>query len=930
MAEVGACGCCAGAAVSIPAAKANPPGQPALSYRAGTHAMFLESLIARLSSRDYPALARLTTRLQPERADRLVVPEDWTLGLLDAFAVLADVITFYQERIANEAFLRTAVEASSVRELARLVGYELAPGVAASTSLAFTLAVPRVPGAPLPLPVTIPPGTRVQSVPGPDEAPQPFETVAEIVARAEWNELQPELFRREPVTIGQTSLWLAGVATQLQQGDTLLLVGAEREATSSGDAWEVRQLEAVEVDPARNVTRVRWSAGLSKFAASDAANAQAVRCYALRQRAALFGHNAPDPTLITLPAEHKGALVTKTEGKALVWVGFEIGSVSAVDLDAVYPKVVRGSWVVFRTVGSEVETVLSRADAVEQMSIAQFGIAAKVTRLGVADAISGLDRRSSVVFVQSELLDLTARPLSFPVFGARFALSRPDRWLRPGQSVAVSGKRARVVVTASTHAVSFLDDLDRRAVPGETFIVLEPPRAASGTLEAITPEDFDNGSDLKADLQWKLLDRDGTTIQVEAGPSALQFVPAQPEDETVRELARIAEGPQAIVHTPNVSTLTLTRALARCYDRSSVRVNANVAPATHGETVAEVVGSGDAASANQRFSLRQAPLTYVAAAGTRGRKATLELRVNELRWQEVPTLFGCGPTDRVYALRQIAAGQTVVQFGNGVEGARLPTGSNNLRASYRRGIGTAGDVRAGTLTTLISRPLGVEAVVNPEAAGGAEDPESLRDARRNAPSRMLTLDRAVSVIDYADFARAFAGITKAVASWNDGARTRGIYVTVAAVGRTELSADTAPLTVLADALRRYGDRLLSVTVRSFKSAKFRLKAGIQVADGYEPTQVVADVTTAVRDAFGFASRDFGQAVTIDEVMSVVHRVEGVSGVDVDRFHRADVEQGAQPAPRIFPLPSRVDLDGTMTPAELLTLDDDTLELEWRP
>ena len=53
--------------------------------------------------------------------------------------MVADVLTFYQERLANESFLRTASERRSILELARLIGYELHPGVAASGFLAFTL-----------------------------------------------------------------------------------------------------------------------------------------------------------------------------------------------------------------------------------------------------------------------------------------------------------------------------------------------------------------------------------------------------------------------------------------------------------------------------------------------------------------------------------------------------------------------------------------------------------------------------------------------------------------------------------------------------------------------------------------------------------------------------------------------------------------------
>src|SRR5207244_12741759 len=65
--------------------------------------------------------------------------DDFSIALLDAWASLADVLTFYQERIANEAFLRTATERNSILQLARLIGYRLRPGVAASVYLAFML-----------------------------------------------------------------------------------------------------------------------------------------------------------------------------------------------------------------------------------------------------------------------------------------------------------------------------------------------------------------------------------------------------------------------------------------------------------------------------------------------------------------------------------------------------------------------------------------------------------------------------------------------------------------------------------------------------------------------------------------------------------------------------------------------------------------------
>jgi hypothetical protein len=167
----GTCGCCEGTRVQTPAEITNRPGLAAINYRVGTHAQFKRSMLARLSDSELPALLDLRTRDD----------DDFTVALIDVWAVVADVLTFYQERIANESYLRTATERVSVMELARVVGYEPARGVAAGTWLAFT--VESAAGAPQR--ATIPKNVQVKSVPGQDEKPQTFETVEEIEARAE-------------------------------------------------------------------------------------------------------------------------------------------------------------------------------------------------------------------------------------------------------------------------------------------------------------------------------------------------------------------------------------------------------------------------------------------------------------------------------------------------------------------------------------------------------------------------------------------------------------------------------------------------------------------------------------------------------------------------------------------------------------------------
>src|SRR5919109_3941528 len=189
----------------------NPSGLSSLSYRLGTHSRFKAQMVSEIASE--PALEKLTTRSD----------NDLSIALLDSWATIADVLTFYQERIANEGFLRTATERRSVLELARQIGYELNPGVAASAHLEFRVEDrPPPPGqaAPLTRP-KVPKGTKVQSMPEPGRLPQTFETSAEIEGRPEWNRLRPRLTREQPLTLSTRRLYVRGLSPGLEAGDRI-------------------------------------------------------------------------------------------------------------------------------------------------------------------------------------------------------------------------------------------------------------------------------------------------------------------------------------------------------------------------------------------------------------------------------------------------------------------------------------------------------------------------------------------------------------------------------------------------------------------------------------------------------------------------------------------------------------------------------------
>jgi hypothetical protein len=253
------CGCCEGITVETPATIDNRPGLSAVSYRSGTWAQFNASMLDALSTT--PALAGLQTRSD----------DDFTIALLDAWAVVCDILTFYQERIANESYLRTATELVSVGELAKLIGYKLRPGLAATAALSFTMDTP-LPVAPAPsnppsgspTSIALATGTKTQTVPDPGAQPATFETVAPICARAEWNAIAPRT--RVPPASGPGSaasnVRLKGLVGTIKAGDSLLVV-----ATEAPNRPQLQRVMSIEQDTKTQTTLVHFEGDFQPAAA---------------------------------------------------------------------------------------------------------------------------------------------------------------------------------------------------------------------------------------------------------------------------------------------------------------------------------------------------------------------------------------------------------------------------------------------------------------------------------------------------------------------------------------------------------------------------------------------------------------------------------------------------------------------------------------
>lgn len=916
------CDCCAGVSSETPARIDNAPGLSAIRYRAGRHGTFKASMLARLSGRPVAALAGLGARTD----------DDFTIAIADGFATMADVLTFYQERNANEAYIRTATERRSVLELARLIGYQVDPGAAADAWLAFLLDEPLVPTAPRTQPVTIAVGTKVQSVPGPDESPQTFETVAAIEGRMERNAIPAQTAEPQPMVRGLREIYLEGTTLQVAAGDIIVIVGDERLGYGLSERWDVRLVRDVDLDLDRNLTRLGWLEGLgSNQPVVDPAQDD-VHVYVFRQRAAIFGHNAPDPRLLAMNTALAG-LANVADG---IWNEFDLSG-ATVDLDQAYQKLAPGGWLAL--VSDQIKhdpsslpgyVELYHVDAVAFPSVAKFAISSKVTRvtLDTPNHVSWYGRRDTLVLAQTEELPLATRPIRAPVYGDRLALATIVPDLALAQPLAVSGKRQHLRVGDVKGLELTL--VEGSQVPlgiGDRVVLLTAPTRPDGAggRVPVLPQELESAMDGRGPaagsaLRWELEDRDGRRGTLDTSAASFTLDPAAKDDPVLGEVVLVAAVPDSVSQDRDRSYLRLGTDLARAYDRDTVRINANVAPATHGESVSELAGSGDASTPNQRFALKQSPLTFVSADTPSGSRSTLRVIVGETLWPERPSLFGAVSGERAHVLRISDDGVAVIGFGDGSEGARLPTGQANVRVRYRKGLGAAGNVRAGQLTTLLTRPLGVASASNPEAATGGEDPERIDDARRNAPLTVLTLGRAVSRRDYEDFARAFAGVAKAHAAWVPSGPRRGIVISVAGPDGASIDQGKVTHQRLAGALAKSADPRLPMAIRSYRDARFVLSVDVKVADDVDdPTTVIDAVRDTLRDAFAFRAREFVQGVSIDEVVAIVHRVRGVVAVDVNQLRRSN--QPASPAVRPRLVAAGPSVTGPLIEAaELLTLD----------
>lgn len=958
------CGCCDGITQLTPAPICNRPGLSAIAYRVGSQARFFETMKARLSTMavDGPTADGQTIETT-HPLDGLTTrdPSDPSIALLDGWATVADVLTFYQERNANEGYLRTATERRSVLELARLVGYAPRPGVAASVYLAYTVDDKQVD------PTTIAAGSGAQSIPGPGETSQTFETSEDMEARREWNNLEVRRTTPQNITLENVlalgDLYVAGPTTTLKKGDPLLFVfnaGGEpsvlRRVLDVGTTTAENQIDITlapvpiavaatapslvrliaTVDPlvdeqdeatvqvveaAKAILRSTCMEDDSdpagwEHAINDAADGvlvapavqQAIVAFGLEVVALLEAIGSADDGGLTDPAQFVTDLLrpvipqvaNSLQLRRDLKSSFRAGADTSPQMLLNFAPVLRDSYYAAWS-NADVNPAQAQLLGVHALraTASLFGasVSKQATYFGADDQGHApgelkpqsqwqewdvepdearntlyLEQPQDVILARSYALVQTTDSSGRTTRRA-YRVTRVEAMQRT--AYGISGKTTRLTIADAWWTAETTDMATLRSAlvlgQSEHLTLTEAPIRTEVSGQAIELgnlyRDFKSG-------RWVILSGERADIPGVSGVQASELLmisglqhgydPDLPGDKT---------------HT----TLQLATKTAYAYKRTSLTIFGNVVHATNGETRKEVLGSGNGAQSLEAFTLKQPPVTYVSAPTAKGAESTLRVYVNDVEWHETGSLASLHTKDHGFVTLTDDAGNMTLIFGDGKRGARLPTGVLNVASVYRGGIGAPGNVRAEQISLLQTRPLGVNGVINPLRASGGADRESRDLARENAPISVMPLDRLVSIEDYADFARGFAGIAKArVQKTTDGARSL-LYLTVAGVDDAPIDRASDLYRNLSSALRRLGDPDLPLRIDVRELKILVLSARIRVLADYRWEAVATAVRKRLLETLGFDNRALGEPALLGEAMAAIQGVRGVEYVDVDAF-----------------------------------------------
>ncbi|MEW6417500.1 MAG: hypothetical protein AB1480_05185 [Nitrospirota bacterium] len=821
----------------------NRPGLPHINYRIGTYSDFLEALLRNLNKN--AVLSSWTHR----KAD------DPGIALLEGTSILGDILTFYQELYANEAYLRTAQWRESISDLVRLLGYRLSPGLGGKATFAFEVKGDK--------PVIIPKGFPIKAQVVGSEQPVNFETTKENIAYPWLSKFN--LYRRlyTPYITQDTKEFYIFSPDQyispikIEKGDRLFV--GDR---CPSDPRRFLNSEVVIVDDTSTLhghTIIKIKGALKRTTAADY-----LLAYKIGRTFRHFGHNAPLTKVTVSDGVVKEEVVDPMRDLTKNPMGYSFESDQgsrAFPLDS-------------EVLDLPLNTVII-CDAV--LYTWDFG---------------DIPIPSTVTMVQLRMIrDIRQMTFSWG------SLTGKSTVLILGSTLALTTDPAVDLLSSSPITFDLLDIRD---------IQFHETLSPILTLKARPRETADlTGSELYfygTNSQAKVL-KDRKILLSKKGSD-----PVEANVLTVQAL-----GPY-FAERPFLRRITLNTEVTYVNfqnENPTVTVYGNLVEATQGKTEKEaVLGNGDSRQTFQTFKLPKAPLTYYNSSGeTPPEVPELQIYVNDRLWKRVPSFFGREPKDEIYIVREDANGDSWVQFGDGKTGARLPSGIKNVVAKYRTGTGAYGTLKEGTTVQPGGKLDRLNKIQLPGVVSGGSEPEIGDNAREAAPGKVQSLDRLVSLKDFESEALAIPGVSKVKARWDlvDNIPTVILTVLMEKGGSGEIKQSTLTKEetciinkevqdIINDYNRCRGPQRFPVCVCQGK----RRYIYIDVVFGLHPAYREELVKRAIKETlgvtgeegigidgskglFGLHQRQFGQNEYATRIEGTIQNVEGVVWAKVKAF-----------------------------------------------
>jgi hypothetical protein len=783
----------------------NLPDLPAISYRAGDYVSFREAVLTPLTAPGNPAPVAVEQTLSVDGVPvwRTDGTGDLAVMIAEWFAYVGDVIAFYNERIANEAYLRTAVLPASVNNLIGVLGYRPRPAIGATGTLAALVSPSPSFGAP----ITLPKGLQFQSKPTPGLPPQIFELAQDTNISA------PDQIPAAPPPelLGEVTTWVWKF-TEYQVGPWSVIGYSE---VADGEYTALLQGAVKTIDPG----------GLLRLRARDPSTSGSPWLATITQTAINPVPGGGQQTLLTFTLSGTPPDSLSTARAALesagqsapVWSVFGAGGWlvgNDVHLAGLARQIQPGDWVLLNAGPSGPDPLLVQIATISETIWDANGSSSSPTITGGSTSVTSGGKTT--------ITDTIPIPILHTVLTLSAAL--PSGW-----SSVTSANVGFFWVSVGT-----LLDQPYSAWSGS-------PASLVGTGQTNFPQ--------ASKLNILLQDANGVGIAANGTSSGDRNLSLGGLPDPVPSL------------------------------QPPFLVLPNTLPVTRGKTVTnEVLGSGDATQPGQDFKLSQSPVTYLQQGASYA--STIGLTVNGMPWTEVPHFYGQPPDAAVFVTHEDNQGYTHVTFGDGINGARLPTGINNVVATYRVGAGAASPP-AGKLTVIANTYPGLRAVLNPLAVGGGADADQPDQIRHDAPRSVLTFGRAVSVFDYAAIAAQAPGVTRANAVWGWDDSIQRALVRVY-VGDTPAAATSA-----GQALAAAGDPNRPVKVTQATERDVALGLTLIYTPGIDTGQLNQAVQTALADIevglFGAWNLNVGQAIFTSQIEAAVLGVPGAIALTALRF-----------------------------------------------